>query len=142
MKTKKTAFLFLLVANLVLLVHAVIPHHHHSLEICITDSNCQDACENHEHSNSNCDHTGNETDDCCVLNQLILLPGNNMRQETNCTIGDDFNPPFDSTPIILSYTDFNVGPKNIKAKVPIPVIQSAYTQFVVLSSGLRAPPVV
>jgi hypothetical protein len=139
MTTKKTAFLFLLVANLILLAHAVIPHHHHNLVVCIEGSHCQDS-ENHEHSN--CNHTDDETGDCCVLNQLVLMPGNNMRHEINCAISDDFNPPFDGTPIILSYTDFNVGPKSIKAKVPIPVIQSAYTQFVALSSGLRAPPVV
>lgn len=142
MTTKKTAFIFLFSAILILLAHAVIPHHHHSLEVCFADSHCHDADENHEHSKPDCDHNDTKNDDCCVLNQVVLLPANSMRHEFNCAICNDFNPPYDGTPTILSYTDFSVGSLSNKAKVPIPLIESAYIQFVVLSSGLRAPPVV
>lgn len=143
---KKTALLFILLANIVLLVHAVVPHHHHhnASEICMSVSEYETACKTHNHNTIECKHEDehNEKTECCALNQFVVIPATTLRQESNCVGGPDNNGPFDNFQAVLFYN-------GLKADVPILETNanklfntSFFTQFVISSLGLRAPPTV
>lgn len=69
------AILLILVANITLLVHAVIPHHHHNEEVCIVSSHCDAESEEH-HNQSNGHHhneEGSKDLQCCDLNQISAV---------------------------------------------------------------------
>ena len=69
-----TATLFLMLANLMWLAHAVVPHHHHGNHICFVT---QGGHENHTH-----EHSSNDPTDCCSLKQTIATqPGSDKRIE-------------------------------------------------------------
>jgi len=54
---RKTALAFILIANIILLAHAVIPHHHHhNNEVCTESSTCQ--AEEKSLGHSDCEHNG------------------------------------------------------------------------------------
>ena len=74
----KSAFIFVLLATLVLLAHAVVPHHHHNENpISISDNVCHHE-EHNDHENVLVciqDHEDHETT-ACSLTQILLLPNN------------------------------------------------------------------
>ena len=137
---KKTAIpFFLVLANVILLAHAVIPHHNHAEIICFNLSHChtdkEDAsdrsCDSHQHDS--------DTDSNCILKQVVLLP-NNLSKEVpeNICINQENQPDFagilqesvHSIPIAVSYHP--AKPFNFLACFIKPLSGS---------SGLRAPPV-
>ena len=78
---RKTAFAFILTANLVVLFHAVLPHHHHDQQICFNEI----ACCNHSGSahhychGHGSQHDENGSTENCLLKQLVILPTNQER---------------------------------------------------------------
>jgi len=82
MMKKVLTIVFMLLANLVLLAHAVVPHHHHIIEICIEDSNCHSDAEDHQHESSKSHDHNDETDtDQCILKQAWILPSNQFKPD-------------------------------------------------------------
>ena len=69
---RNTALFFILLANIILLAHAAIPHHHHKGQVCIEKSHCEADCESHEHDATKNDHEHNSNNQCCVLIQDIM----------------------------------------------------------------------
>lgn len=144
---KRTALLFILLANIVLLTHAVVPHHHHhhcDSELCISSSKVQAECKTHEHNitEQNHNHDGHENTDCCVLRQAVMISANTIRQDRNDVDCTNNQSAVDGFQAVLFYN-------GLKAFVPIcvsyahfPFTTSSYTQFSVTSLGLRAPPTV
>lgn len=82
MVNRNLALFFLLLANIVLLAHAFIPHHHHDDQICLASSHCQS--ESHDHhfcANPHHGHDSQRSSDCCSLKQVIILPGNQLKSD-------------------------------------------------------------
>ena len=72
MINRAIAFSFILLANIILLAHAVIPHYHHKTEICITGFHSQEDRESHKHRSdeNNNKHNGDSNSEYCVLKQV------------------------------------------------------------------------
>jgi len=71
----KTALILLLIANVILAAHAVIPHHHHTNELYSFALECTQES-NHEHINKSlfCDdeHKDDDTHTCFALEETLL----------------------------------------------------------------------
>ena len=78
---KSISYVFLLIANIVLLVHAVVPHHYHQWQVCVESSHCKrDGITHHQDSSAN-PHEHDEADSsACALKQAVILPANQDKQ--------------------------------------------------------------
>lgn len=143
--TKRTiAIFFILLANSILLAHAVVPHHHHKSEVCIVNSHCQTDSDAHKHSaiDNNHEHDGKNEKEYCVLKEVVVIPSNRIIKAFKSLDWPDNHLKYDGFQAVL----FN---NELKAFVPIfvtnalvPLITSSYTYYVNTSLGLRAPPTV
>lgn len=138
---KLTAYSFILVANIVLLAHAVLPHHHHEQQVCIERTHCTSDTDAHVHNTDAKDHQhdGNSNTTACVLKQAILIPSTQSRTLNNCdNCSDNHNHDF----YILS----NFGYVDLQPVLQVvtynPEFPSFFISFVTTSLGLRAPPIV
>ncbi len=125
---------FLLLANAVLLVHDVIPHHHHDMHVCFEHHACG---ADHSHETEN-----QENDDaCCLLADLQILAPASSHHEISCPCcNHDAKHGKDTTVfihemqtpgvLIFTRTSFRQNPLN----------NSFYLTFALQSFGLRAPP--
>jgi len=138
---KITAYSFLILANIILLAHAVIPHHHHESVVCVEQKHCQDDEIPLHHNNSEHEHQhdGNENSNCCILKQYVVTPsfqGKQLRSCDNCS--DNHNHDY--------YTLSNIGYCDLqpvsKVVTYYPVHSSYLLSFVTSTLGLRAPPTV
>ncbi|HBL77329.1 MAG: hypothetical protein A2W90_21840 [Bacteroidetes bacterium GWF2_42_66] len=136
---KITAFVFIVLANFVLLVHAVIPHHHHQSHVCIENSHCQCDSETHSHCNPEHEHDGNDSNDC-LLKQVVALPSNQVKQECKCICTDHHSHP-DHSSFVLFNTGAEVSIPIFYFDTSIPIIVFSYPSLVITTAGLRAPPV-
>lgn len=74
---RRISFFILMTVNLVLILHAILPHHHHDDEVCFTKSHCsgQD-----DHEKSDCSdtedhkHHNPSTSESCTLKATFLVP--------------------------------------------------------------------
>ena len=90
---RTAAYVFIFLANIVLLAHAVIPHHHHKDEICIVNSLYQQEKELHRRfdAKEDCKHEGDRDLQICVLkNQAVAFPQKSLKQGNNCA--DNLHP--------------------------------------------------
>lgn len=142
---KATGILFLLLANLALLAHTVIPHHHpdaHHIYICdlvpAEDAN-NSQCAHHDMDGQ--DHGANGLGDDCILNGLYIR----VASGHHSSLGED-HPSYDTadgSPSIYSI----VNPSTVRRDEggrPFrhrPFLLSSYSRYITSSLGLRAPPV-
>ena len=143
---KRIAILFTLLANMVLLAHVIVPHHNHDNKVCIENTHeiCEtnnDCIAKHEHDDDH-EHNSEEESECCVLEQVVVIQPNQVKQvlkrfsfQKNHFSFDDYQAVF-----------FDTG---VKYFVPIlatniynPLITSYHIHFVNTAIGLRAPPIV
>lgn len=137
---KLTAYSFILIANLVLLAHAVLPHHHHEQQVCIEQTHCDSDQDAHIHNTPAQDHQHDGTDNTtCVLKQAVIVPSSqakSVNSRDNCS--DNHNHDF----YILS----NFGHVDLQPVSEVvtcnPEFPSFFISFVTTSLGLRAPPIV
>lgn len=141
---KLSAFIFILLANIFLLVQAIIPHHHHQSEVCIVSEHCEEDAKaeeqnTHEHHH---EHDNESKADYCVLNQFVLIPQNQTKEEhtyTNCAGACDST---DNLQAVL----FDLKPANDdllkEASDQEPPFELPYSLYVSSCMGLRAPPIV
>jgi hypothetical protein len=143
---KITATFFLLTAAFILLAHAVIPHHHHQLQVCVEKAHCQEDGNSHqpETTKQNHQHDDNSDSTNCILKQAVVLPSNQDKQVYDCDFNKD-NYSYDYLSTFL-YAFVYTG---TEAPIPdfcivdlIPDILSSYSCYVNTSLGLRAPPAV
>jgi hypothetical protein len=141
---KRTAILFILLANIVLLVHAVVPHHHHKSLVCVESNHCQSDNSAHNHSTAAHDHEhdGSAGTENCVLKQAVVIPVNSVKPEFRCLGCDDNHSPFVHLQAILFGNEFNSFVPKIISIAQIPLKTSSHSNFVSSSLGLRAPPIV
>jgi len=141
---KKTIkLLFLLLANMILLAHSIVPHHHHGeMETCF-DTHCHDcheACYHEYHDNTHQhEHEATSTSDkCCNIDNCYLPTENKIniacQIHTKCDCAQAY--------ILISYTlnmqDF-VDDTIIHFRQN-PYVPIFYLDFISQSLGLRAPP--
>ena len=137
MKFKRTAYIITFIANIFLLVYAVVLHHHHESksQICILSSHCQtddnDDSENHQHDS----HTKSNN---CLLTQAIVLPLSNNTKENQSIVYDYGFDVFINTSNELFNKYLVLNP----IEILIPDIPFIFSSYIHSSLGLRAPPVV
>lgn len=141
MKLKiKTALLFILLANIILLVHSAVSHQHVAGFVHFIDhhhSHTHNNEHHHDEPESNNDESRHEHADFCLLSQSVQIPRNEIKFDTQ----ENTNPEFDS---FISLTNievikphfFNISPPFHDFK------QTLYTVQICNGHGLRAPPVV
>jgi hypothetical protein len=144
MVKRTAAFLFILLANIILLAHTVIPHHHvnrlpsvvpihgHQFDNCTSEPG-EYHPENHDH------HQGSDFYHC-LLNQHFLNRSNSQRIDIN-----DLDVASSFPILLIALSDNNQVWNSVKKPirfVPIHPLRNNYTDYVNLCSGLRAPPVV
>lgn len=148
---KLIGFLFLMLANLALLAHTVIPHHHHDEDvvlICYHISAENSISDNQINLQSPHDidghaHGNNGLGDTCVLNELYIRSSSGVSSSSE----SDENPGFIdfSTLISLFCYDFNaltmIRDAGEQPFIRKPFIFSSYNRHITSSLGLRAPPV-
>ena len=120
---KKVAICFLLLANIVLLAHAVLPHHHHGDgSVCFFVNSCNESKE--------CHH--NRCEDCSLVNNVFI------NQQT----GQDHLKYELSLPLLLFIIPYNIDlSQNTTFYFEhIPFFNSLYSSVVLRACGLRAPP--
>lgn len=141
---KGLAFIFILVANITLLVHAAVPHHSHEGDFCLLTRACEDECDSHENEshgeNHQQKHQGEHADLECVLSIKVIIPNSiNPKQEVSVIDLSHF-PLIDFNILNLIDLDTNHLFYFSLYRTQIPVKPSLYHVFINTSSGLRAPP--
>ena len=144
MRKKIIPIFFILLANIIVLGHAFIPHHHHHREVCIVKSHCQNDSESHKHNNTNPSHQhdGDNNTEICVLKLFFVVPTNHAKPEFKCLKSNNnsdntfsFQAVQHELMILCSIQGVNT--------LPHPLIpKSAYLFDTVNGIGLRAPPIV
>lgn len=133
------AFIFILLANISLLAHAAIPHHHHtSVGICFHSTHCTDCKDTDKHSHdANHQHDDGDAKEACMLNEMYARFDNKPIVDSN--LGDETQYP-----VILLFSAIPSTPITDPGGLPFrqkPYLLSFYTDPVPLPFGLRAPPV-
>lgn len=141
---RKLAILLFTVANIALLAHSAIPHHHHGSAVCFNQSHCIPKNTNHDQGSTGHSHDNETsgTEEYCILYQVFIAPASQVSPGQNqVTSSADFSWTNDSFPAVL--------PGNIQ----IPLLQNIagggqppfhdnYTCLAHRSLSLRAPPAV
>ncbi len=136
-----SAVLLLVIANFILLVHAVIPHHNHKGEFCIEETQCQSESINHNHCESDHQHNNDNSSTFCGLKQILVIPqSQNLSQQNHWDYKDIndyifiqcawFKPSFDR----LSFSHFSEFSNGD--------IYFFYTLLIGEHFSLRGPPIV
>ncbi|MFH1001353.1 MAG: DUF6769 family protein [Bacteroidota bacterium] len=139
---RKIALFILFFANIILLAHAVLPHHHHETYVCLFDKHSyhdNDSSEektfcHHEH------HGQNEDSADCLLKNLVVLPAKSIKQAfQSFTYTSDYHHFND---FLLNFDDERSGFLSSSNHFQQFTEESSYLNYVSRCLGLRAPPVV
>ncbi len=141
MKVKiKTALFFLLLANIILLVHSAVSHQHIAGFVAFIDhhhSHSHNNAHHHDEPESNNDDAEHTHSDFCLLSQSVQLPRNEIIFNTQESTRPEFDRSISQTDIevIIPYF-YNIPPPFHEFK------QTLYAFKICNGLGLRAPPVV
>jgi hypothetical protein len=137
---KLIAYSFIFLANLAILAHAVLPHHHHEQQVCFERAHCTDDAEAFSHNSTEHNHQHDATDNTtCVLSQAVIIPLSQTKSISNCDhrSGTDNHDFF-----IISNFGYDDFQSYSETKASAPEFHSFLISFVTTSLGLRAPPIV
>jgi hypothetical protein len=137
---KWTACCFILIANIALLAHAVLPHHHHQQQVCVERTHCIDDAATQTHNTPGHNHSHDSTDNTtCVINQAIITPQSQARFTPigdNCTVNPNYH----------LYTHANFGYLELHTVAGIVTSVPDFPFFLAATEkstlSLRAPPIV
>ena len=140
---KKTgAISFLLIANLILLAHAFIPHHHQdNIPSCALEIISHDDFELYGHDSSSCTHhkhaqTRESSHDLDYLSSIPLR----LEKERRAVCGH-LHTMLDHCPVLISTLFEPFIPQECALPQRYkPPVSSHHTVFVAQSLGLRGPP--
>lgn len=137
---KRTALTFILLANIILLAHAVLPHHHHKEQVCTKckyyvddDILCatETSSEHHQHNS--------KTTSECILKQAIIIPSTQDKLFRNY---DHFSLHHHLDFYIHSgFGHVDVKPVSISI-TSLPGFSTFLSSLECTTIGLRAPPIV
>lgn len=138
------AIIFILLANVTLLVHAVIPHHHHEKEVCIVSSHCESDSQAHDHDDAkhNHEHDGEDSVDDCVLQQILISPPNKIKHEIKSLDIDTDRFQADHSQAVFTENNFVLACISCIPKAKPPLLVFTYLNYASTVLGLRAPPTV
>ena len=138
---KATAYLFLFLANMILLVHAVVPHHYHHSQVCIESKHDEnhDAADEHDCTADHHEQDGNSTESC-ALKQVVVLPSNPDKQEY--VLENSSHKTSADKLFSLFYAGTEPAISVFYKDQTIPDLLFSYTTCLKTSFGLRAPPTV
>ena len=138
---KKTSCLLLvLIANVLLVAHGILPHEHDGGFACLS----VDKCENHHHpagihtEDSDHKHHNHDHDQPCLLTQAYLIPEDSSRLD--CPVSDHNKLSLDFQLLFTHPDTSGFLPSFFKVPVPPLIFADPYPVTVTCSSGLRAPP--
>lgn len=141
---KKIAIVFIVLANIMILVHAVLPHYHHDGLVCFTKedvehttecshpdggSTFEQSCEHHHHDHSHLE--------ACSLKDTVLRYDDRL-QENGLMKFDEF---ILSAELFLSILGIE-EPLLEQEVLPKPYILNYISTYVDNNQCLRAPPVI
>jgi len=135
MLKRETAIILILLATVILLAHAFVPHHHHMSQICLELFN------DHQHDESRNHHENESNTDLayCISIQTYLKPSENTKQIVTCKINDFKVIKFEtSIKSVISDQNKDFLKDVIFTKIS-PLITTSYSYFIKTSLGLRAP---
>ena len=141
---KIIAILFLLCANLVLMVHVIVPHHHHDSMACfiipVEDEHEDACCTSHEDDHQQ-KHAGDESNDCCLLNDVMAIIPHQFKPEFyefDASANQAFNELFLTIiKVTVADEDFLISYKDLRQR---PYQAFSYELFASRCLGMRAPP--
>ena len=141
---KQAALFFVLLAVIVIVAHAVVPHHHHKSQVCIETTHCKNHTTAHQHNTTddNHQHDGENDTGFCILKQLVVLPSNQDKQECKWPHVSDNHFPFDGFQAVLLNFEFQLFDPPLSKNIGFPLTTPIHSVFVNSSLGLRAPPTV
>jgi hypothetical protein len=144
MITRIPGIALILLANMILLAHNAIPHHHHPHQVCLVSSHCNsgEGAHSHESEMPAHEHDGANETEPCSLKQVIALPPGQLRSDS---WGSDL-PSFNDT----EFDIFNSGKEKTACKIIatgqvilFPFFHfSNFLLYHINCCGLRAPPTV
>ncbi|MFA5849446.1 MAG: hypothetical protein WC833_06160 [Bacteroidales bacterium] len=142
---RATAIFLILLANILLFAHVVVPHHHQKYKIDIVGFHSHEECENDNHPVKGHNHDSDNKDehDYCILKEVIVIPSNLFKQECKCLESKCVYKDFRAYQAI--WHDYKSDLQNLldSSDIPLPpLIHSAHSYLINNSKGLRAPPVV
>lgn len=139
---RRTAFWFILAANMFILAHAAIPHHQHGGQLHFSISECQHSGV-HEHAHNDpvcCQDLPEDKPVECSLQHVVFFPGKQFRSYDAPV--REYQWEQNSNPHILS--TFNVVIKLLfqRGFLSDKISATLYSCLLRTSQGLRAPPLV
>lgn len=140
-----SAISFTLLANIILLAHVVLPHHHHDTEICMERDHCASESSTHDHEGEDADHKdhkhhGDREATNCVLDQDIGIISIRDQQDFclyEVSLKDTYHKIFNQSIVWSS----QIISTNL-ANAPPLLINTDYSEYAPATLGLRAPPTV
>lgn len=143
------AILFILFANIIMLVHVLVPHHHHKTEVCLSKTDCipnrahepLDKQDCSEHAEEEHTHDDKSQTNFCLLNSPLILPSKKMECLTS---------PFFYLHTIFIYrtiqstlrdADLITSVSLLYGKLAPPNNFHLYTMYASNYIGFRAPPI-
>ena len=144
----KTAIFFILIANIIILAHAAIPHRHFPYPEII-DAQCdannhyhhhdlEAADLNHHHHNDNDDE--NDDYDRCLLNKIISVPKSTAKAADYNT--DNLDLGFSGFNAELLFFKFEFVVTSVTVRLRPPNLNFSYISYASSVLGLRAPPAI
>ena len=129
---RTASILFLLLANLILLVHTVIPHHHHANLICFKhDLQLTDNHDDNHHDKDN---------DICSLQNIIVIVQNN--QEIKSVSPQNYIDQFNNSQALLSNSNQYIPIQSKIIWLKHYHSPPYYSPLFENNKGLRGPPLV
>lgn len=140
MVKRVTAILFILLANIFLLVHSAAPHTHHEGFIDFTHFN------NHYNGNTNHDHHDDNQDegnDFCILKQAVFITSNSVRIESKSPYSVKLNKTvFTFFSLLTAFLDDSNAPPYLGYYHHKKYSSTPHNCYEGYYTGLRAPPAV
>lgn len=141
MYKRRIAFTFLLLANLILLAHTAIPHHHHQNLLCFEREHCSDDGLPHEHGPQDQDHQHDNDPfgNLCLLADDFISASSNSANRTGICINIGGHPEYN---LYLSYFFGNkaISSPPVTEIALAPHFYPLYSSISYAAFGSRPPP--
>lgn len=137
--SRKISLIVLFAVSLVLIMHAVLPHHHHQDDVCFTDSHCN---ETSRHDDTGCtddedhEHDGQDAASKCTLHSTFLLPysmGQISKQEIQKILKQHIL-------YVLDSEDVDIQKNQLINTHGLAFTDDIVSRLIIPSLGLRGPP--
>lgn len=139
MSNRITAYIYILLANIILLAFAVIPHHHHDVKVCFTSYHCQNNAKESKHNESHQHDGPNSDNNNCKFIHAVSI-STSYQSKNNIEV----NSPDLS---FLSLALFDISVHNYLAEISNrtitllnPLSATVFSSYINASLGLRGPP--